>query len=301
MSAACSSPPRIAIIGTCQAAGLAAATRAMLPDAEVAAWHVGVHPPDSEAEIAAKLRGFSLVISQIGDGRVNSPLTPAALRAAGVTVLFQPAFVFTGFHPDITYITTPAGLFRGADSDYHSVIALAGFCLGLGVPRVCRLFNALICAELGYLDAYAAAQRELTASFARAGSDIAPLFAGWLAGGQPFMHTINHPHIRVLASLAQAALVQAGLVGPATAAPAGLADGLAQNFVWPVYPAIARQVGVAGAMTFLRRSQGAGGAREMPLETFVERSFALYRAAGEARLRIPVVEAAITRLRGLLS
>jgi Polysaccharide biosynthesis enzyme WcbI len=278
--------------------GIADAVRALLPDAEVLTWYIGVDPDETELEVAAQMPTFDLVVSQIGDQLPNSPLAPAALQAAGVTLIYQQPFVFTGFHPDCTYLQTPTGVLAGVAGGYHSVIAAAGFVLGFDVRRVCRLYNMLVFAELGYLDVYHSAQAALVASFADKGYDVAPMIARCLSEGVPYMHTINHPHISVIAALTHAMLVKAGLIDPGTPVPDNLLDGLEQLFVWPVYPAIARRLGVPGSTTFLRSVGDVtnGVSRELSLEAFVERSFAIYREADPDVLRGPAVAGAVARL-----
>jgi hypothetical protein len=58
---------RVAVIGSCQVVGLAAAAQHLLPGADVKSWHVGVHPKDSDEDLLALLPGFDTVISQISD------------------------------------------------------------------------------------------------------------------------------------------------------------------------------------------------------------------------------------------
>ena len=63
------------------------------------------------------------------------------------------------------------------------------------------------------------------------------------------MHIVNHPKIEVLAQLAQLGAKQAGLSG-ALAPPEGVPDRLARCQTWPVYPELARRLGVPGSLTF---------------------------------------------------
>jgi hypothetical protein len=295
-------PLRVAIVGTCQVVGLAAAARLLLADAEVSAWHVGVHPKDSDEELLALLPRFDVVISQLPDWDEHVPLRITRLRELGLPVFYLPGLVFAGFHPDIIYIRRSDGFLHGVDTDYHSTVVAAAFTLGLPEWRVPGLFNAYVFAELGYFDVFEASKAALFANFAREGIDLAPLFAGWRKQIGQFMHTINHPHIQALAGLCHLMLSQAGLIDAAAPLPAEIEDALAAHFVWPAYPALAKQIGISGSTTFLRRKVNLveGQARELSLADYVSTCYRLYGDLPKDTLRIGVVATACERLEALV-
>ena len=278
---------QVAIVGTCQVSGLGLATQVLMPDAEVACWHVGVHPRATPAEIAARLPEFDLVVSQIADGSADNPLGISRLRERLASVVFIPIVSFTGFHPDATYILRPDGLVPGSLSDLHSAIVISAFLMGLSERRTTDLFNSFVFAELGYFDAFSAARAALATHFAAAGYEICSLLDQWHAQIGQFMYTVNHPHIKVLAALCRLALAQAGYVDFAAPLPAQMPDPLAASFVWPVYPPLAKRIGIPGSTIFQQAARGLkdGQSREVSLGTYVALSFAHYATLDPARLQ----------------
>lgn len=293
---------RVAIIGGCQVVGLTAAAERLLPGAEIKTWHVGVNPKDSDEELLALLANFNSVISQLSDWDPHIELRISRLRERGLPVVYLPPMVFAGFHPDLTYIRGPDGLVPGPMTDYHSVIAAAAFTLGLPEQRVTGLFNAFVFSELGYFDVFDAARTELLANFKQAGYELSAPFDLWLQQVGQFMYTFNHPHIKVLGSLCRLALARAGHLDPAASLPDGIDDDLAMNFTWPVYPALARRIGLVGSNTFLRGVHGLapGQTREIPLAEYVSMSFRVYEGLAKDMLRTGVVATASERLGSLV-
>lgn len=298
MSAVTHAGPRVAIIGGCQIVGLAAAAQRLLPDADVRAWHVGVHPNDSDEELLALLSGFDVVISQLSDWDDHVPLRITRLRERGLPVVHLPVVVFPGFHPDITYLRLPDALLLGPMSDYHSIIAATAFALGLPEARVPALFNRFIFSELGYFEVFEAAKQAMFANFDTEGFDVRPLFDLWMKQVGQFMYTINHPHILVLASLCHMALARAGRLDPAVALPDDIDDNLAAHFTWPTYPALAKAIGFTGSTTFLRGIHGLpeGQPREWPLAEYIAAAYQLYSGLGGDALRVGDVASACERL-----
>ena len=89
------------------------------------------------------------------------------------------------------------------------------------------------------------------------------------------MHIVNHPKIEVLAQLAQLGAKQAGLSG-ALAPPEGVPDRLARCQTWPVYPELARRLGVPGSLTFTGRKEmlfGRKATRTMEIDQVVAKSY----------------------------
>jgi hypothetical protein len=289
---------RIAIIGGCQVVGLGAAAERLLPGAEVKIWHVGVYPKDTDEELLELLTSFDVVISQLSDWEPHVPLRITRLREQGLPVIYLPVAVFPGFHPDTTYIRQPNGLVHGLMTDYHSVIVAAVFSMGLPERRVPDLFNAFIFSELGYFDVFEEAKAALFANFAREGFDICPLFDLWIKQAGQFMYTVNHPHILVSATLCRLALVRAELLDPATPLPDDIADGLAGTFFWPIYPALARRIGLPGSTSFLRDAHGVapGQLRELPLAEYISGCYSLYGGLAKDTLRVGSVATACERL-----
>ncbi len=179
----------------------------------MSARHVGVNPKDSDEEILARIAGFDLAITQIGNTDEHVSLCIERLREKRIPAIYLPVLVFSGFHPDITYIRSPDGsLIPGLMMDYHSLVVVAAFTLGLPEHRVLTLFNHFVFTELGYFEVFEASKAALLQNVRDAGYDLTPLFDEWLRRNGQFMYTINHPHIFSLATLCRLALARAGLV-----------------------------------------------------------------------------------------
>jgi hypothetical protein len=289
---------RVAIIGSCQITGLAAAAKRLLPGATVKAWHVGVYPTDSDEELLALLPDFDLVISQLSDHDGHVPLRITRLREMRLPVIYLPVLVFSGFHPDITHIRGEDGLVLGLATNYHSLIVAASFTLGLPAHRVPALFNAFIFSELGYFAVYEASKTAMFDVFDEAGYDLRPLFDAWSKQPRQFMYTLNHPHIVVLASLCHAVLTRAGHIDRTIPIPDDVDDYLATHFTWPIYPALARRIGLSGSTTFLVNSYRLpeGQTRELPLADYVSACYRQYSDISPATLRVRDVATAHDRL-----
>ncbi len=294
-------PLRIAIIGGCQAEGLRVATQALLPQASVSAWHVGVHPPDAPEVILESLRPFDWVLTQITPGYGPDILLLENLRRELKRVQFVPTVVFGGFHPDMTYIFTPGGLISAVHSDFHSKIAIAGFLLGLSPGRTLGLYNAVVFAELGYFDVFAASRIAMEDALRDQGFDISGLFDDWLRDVGPFMYMVNHPNVALLAALCRDMYVRLGLLSAKASIPPIGKDHLGESFTWPLYPPLAKRLGLAGSWNFQRPAWlVAEGARDLPLGQYVEDLFAFYRTLDRASLEISDVVEVRDKIAGLL-
>ncbi len=269
---------RIAIIGGCQVSGLGAAVRQLLPEAEVKSWHVGVHPKDSDDDLLVKLRGFDAVISQISDWDTHVALRITRLRDMRLPVIYLPVLVFSGFHPDCTYLRGPSGLIAGLGSDYHSTIVAAAFVLGVSEKRVPELFNSYIFAELGYFEVFEVAKEALISNFEKEGFNLRPYFDCWLKVVGKFMYTINHPHIFALATLSTLVLKMAGYIDASVLTPTGIDDYLSTHTIWPLYPSLAKRLNILGETTFMRQEYGLAvdQSRLMTLQEYTSGIYRLY-------------------------
>jgi hypothetical protein len=293
---------RFAVIGNCQAAGFLDCLLAFLPKAEGKAFSLGAlgAAPDSVAraeEIAAELDGFTHVFAHRVSGERFGPLDHARLAAErGEQVTFVPALGFTGYHPDCVYLIVEGRMLEGPLGPYHSALAAAAFVLGMPVERTVRLFNPLVIRRLGYIDAYAEAADLVTRQFANLGYDIADRLPVWGRHGA-FMHTVNHPRLLPIADICRMVAARAGLGQFSLDTLDIVVDRLAEGPVFPVYPPIARALGIPGHWIFRHSAPGGRPIAPIPLESFVERCFEAYAAEPEAVAR--AVEADLTARRAL--
>lgn len=268
---------KIAIVGGCQAEGLRESTQALLPKAEVASWHAGVHPPDAPDILLQKLKAYDLVLSQITPGHGLELLEMDNLRRELKNVHFMPTIAFPGFHPDMTYILTSQGPLSAVHSDFHSRIAVASYLLGLTPERTLTLYNAAVFSALGYFDVFPAARIAMEETLRESGFVIDGLIDGWLGEIGPFMFMSNHPHVRLLTTLCRDMYVKLGLLKPKAPVPFVAKDHLSESFTWPVYPALARRLGIQGSLNFQRpKWLVPPGERDLPLGQYLKDLFAYY-------------------------
>lgn len=268
------------VVGSCQAAGIATSLRRLHPDAEIKAFHIRSTNDSSRAERACE--GVDLVVTQFGDGEPEpGPFAPEHLRGKAGRVVSIPVVTFTGFHPDIFLTTRPHPDTRYDLGQYGSAIAVAAYRLGFDARRAERLFNAHTYEILGFEDHFERVKREFFALTREAGFDIVPYFQAWMRDGA-FMHTINHPAIRVLDTFTRLALGYEPDLGTAADAPRAMEDVLSYSVVLPVYPEFARRIGVPGNTTFRRAAKpgerSTPESREIALREFVAQTYAAMAA-----------------------
>lgn|GEM_PF-4149933 len=268
---------RVSIVGGCQVAGLGAWIERFLPGSRVDPWHVGVSIDNSIEAILDALPGSDLIITQVIDGHDGGRLDASVLRGYAEHLVFLPTFVFAGFHPDFVfreydetkYLASPVGLM-------HSALVIASFQHGVPEHHVAKLFNPIVYDAAGYFDVYEDGRFAMIKIFKESGYDISEAFDEWTLGG-PFMHTDNHPHIRVLGKLAQLALEKAGLLGVAcTGEPSDVLGEYSLH--WPIHRPIARRLGVAPFSKFRRSllDMKPGNTREISLDEFISGCYSIY-------------------------
>lgn len=300
----CGPPLRVAIVGWCQVASLAVAIEHFLPKAQVKAWHVGVHPPESEEQIAAQLPEYDLVISQIEDGQGTGMLAISRLRETIPKLVFLPLLVFRGFQPDCIYLHSPRrGMVKGYLGDVHSAIVAASYVLGLPEHRVPRLFNSLTFAALRHFEAFQLAREHAVDRFRKFGFDLTHRIDAWQQQYGAFMYLPMHPKLGVIQELARIVLQDSGLDGRYSGVPIAGEDPLAYSAQWPPYPDLARRLNVPGSMTFVRPIYGleAGAARDVTLQQLIEHSYRIYREIPTDELRETVPADVIEQLDRLLA
>lgn len=262
---------KIAVVGNCQCESFAAWTRHVVPGVEVVTVHAHcLYDPAFGQQVVTALEDAEIVFSQGVEWPLDGPVRTAIIAAQPRTTMW-PGFGFDGFHPDIAYLFNPAGgLVRSAMGDYNSRIIAAAFVANRPPAQTRRLFNSLSYGRLGYFDAFPKARAAASQWLGQHGLDADVLIAEWLATGS-FMHTVNHPAIRVIADIARHTLRTAGLTVPRHGET--LPDDPMAACKWPIYPEIARRIGIAGDMLFVTGHHGPEG---MPLEQMIDASFEAY-------------------------
>jgi hypothetical protein len=184
-----------------------------------------------------------------------------------------------GFHPDCSYVWQGGHVVDSPIGPYHSALVLWAHRQGFDVQHTLALFRREVFAHLGYFDFHAAGINHMVSKGRDCAMPMAAWLARWQAGGV-WMHTINHPRLPVLADVVQHCLGVLGIKGAADAR-AVVPDELAHSACWPVYPAVAEALGLAGEGSYHFKCQRSPALHGKPvkylgLEEFVAQSLALY-------------------------
>jgi len=275
--------PRIAVIGNCQAKGVAEAVRILVPGARVR-----LIPMSTLGKRERSLDAFAAALGDC-DYVFSQPFPVGFFPEGGSEGLRErlprmrlfPSIVFTAFHPDAVYVGDLASVARvrlvpSPLGSYHSAITLFGFLQGLSQERIVGLFREDVFSRLGYLDAWGLAATDLIASSRAIGFDLSGDLLRWSRGGL-FMHNINHPRLSVLGDIAGRLLREAGLTPRPVAVEAYAPDELLDDAIWPVYPPVATLYGVPGSTVFKRRQRRGAPPATLGLDAFVAESLAIYR------------------------
>lgn len=266
---------RILFIGSCQVAGMGATANKLLPNAKIDSQHIfaTIQPEDASEYV----KNFDIVVTQIAEDDERMPhIRASVLNSPALKAVYLPTFVFTGLHPDMTYIMEDHKIIPGAHSDVHSTIAAACFLLGMDGTRAAKLFNKYVFSELGYLEQYQISHRFMIETFESAGYDAYGLVERVLADSNSFMHTMNHPAISIISELTTQALKRAGVISSDVAAPADVPDSLFNSFVAPVFPPIAQMIGINGSATYLKPNHPSES-REIELDEYIDLSYRIYK------------------------
>ena len=272
---------RIAVVGNCQAIGLAHTLRWLCPDIAFEDRNWGLFSSIEEADAFAEhITGHDIVISQITKQPAYGALRSVQLQPRVKRMALYPKIAFTGFHPDLIRLKDVFSPLR----ERHSSLIAAAYLLGLPQARVADLFNAYIYAVAGFFAEYAKAEAYLAHTTRKLFADC---MGQWKAQGV-FVHVPNHPTGATLVSMARTLATDLGLeTRPDGDAPDDIFE---QSVIWPVYPELARRIGVSGGMRFKPL-----GLHAVPVELdeMIERSYRAYAEADPEVLRAPrVVELA---------
>ncbi|GJE61541.1 WcbI family polysaccharide biosynthesis putative acetyltransferase [Methylobacterium trifolii] len=277
--------PAIAVIGNCQARGVAQAMRLFAPESPVRFVPMGTLKRDHGHMdgLVRLLAGHDHVFSQSFPQGLIPGGDITTLRTRDARLKLFPTVVFSAFHPDMVYAgrtedLAALKLARSPLGQYHSAIALCAHRLGLSVTQTASLFRADVFARLGYLDHWDPSVRELVGLGASIGFGLEREVARWSRRGA-FMHVINHPKAFVVADIARRLLIESGFAPQSVEIEDYLGDELARDVVWPVYPPIAEAYGLTGSYLFKEKPAGDAFPRLYDLHGFLAASFALYDAS----------------------
>lgn len=234
---------KIGVLGNCQAHGVAQCIRLLAPQVEVVSRSVSLADGDNAeviAAVAAEMAVCDLALIQtLNEVQPRlAGLFETALAQTGSRARRWPSIIFRGFHPDCVYVVRDGRVAEGIAGPYHSALLCAAWAEGLPPERAALLFNAFAYAALGYFDAFDEAVALLEPQARRHGFDLSAFLN---APASPFMHTVNHPRVEILQSVAAQVLDLAGVSRVPTAPLPD--DELSHGPVWPAYPQLAHRGG----------------------------------------------------------
>ena len=96
--------------------------------------------------------------------------------------------------------------------------------------------------KIGFFAEFYRAKSFMIANAKTLNLDLSEVFESWVSRKQPFMYTINHPKIGVMYDLCRLVLAREGV--PTTDRGELPADRLVTGNNWPVYPPIAKRLGI---------------------------------------------------------
>ncbi|MGU7771047.1 WcbI family polysaccharide biosynthesis putative acetyltransferase [Burkholderia sp. MR1-5-21] len=293
---------KISLVGICQVVGMAAYLRKQFPDAEVFSYHM--QPTSDRGEVINHLAGSDLIISQILPDHGMEEFSKEALHGIAKHVVIIPPLVFSGFHPDMIIIPHRGAPLNSPIEVYHSRIIAAAYTLGLPDTQAANIANSLVFDRLGYFHHFNAAKDvffELLRpyqleEFARSRWD------DWVARGV-FMHTPNHPNISILGEFALHAVKTVG-VEPDASIEGKVDDIFDDQHGCPVYPEIARHLGVKGELNFrtYKRASNSEAERYMDIHRFAKNAYQIYHSLERDEFLVdPSIRFARSVIRDLIS
>jgi hypothetical protein len=270
-----SSRRTVAVIGNCQSRGIADSLAAMFPTFSVR--------PGFSQEIRSGLVNLDEMVTNTDTLVVQTCMSKQVREAIGrlgasPEVITIPTVYYTGFHPDFVYAAAGTAKLDSPLGSPNSAIALQCWKAGLEPSDAVALFQGSVFRQLGYFDHAEQAKADFLNQASSLGFDMDEEVARWLASGVP-LHCPNHPKSIVLAGLARAAATRLGQ-SPSLRYPENLiVDGLSNSLVWPVYPEVARALGVPGEYVFKPTHGKRAYGDPVPVYTlaeFVEKSYEAY-------------------------
>ncbi len=255
---------RIHILGNCQAGVLADCLTALLPDADVTY---------SPGMALGGLRDIAAAHDWMLVQR-SRPFVERHLDAADHERLISwPRLTFTGYHPDAVVAQSGGGRLNGPLAYCHSALALFGWKEGLPAGKTADLFREETFEALGYFDTWERSRDALLREARSTDIALDDLLDAWARDGC-FMHTFNHPRLRVMWDLARHMLARMGEQPRDGAQDHAVPDHLGAALSLPVYPPIAARLGIPGSYRFERRLRNRQ--EVFDLGEMIDRSYAVY-------------------------
>src|SRR5260370_6686254 len=145
---------KIAVLGNCQVASMGSCLRALVPQSEIKIFYSWeMKSSEQIRDVIDEIESCDLVFAQPLSPEYGAEIS-GTLERQSEKLQMWPAFAFTGFHPDITYIIVEENRIKSPMDDYNSLIVLGAFLADLSIDETEQLFNGFMYARLGYYDEY---------------------------------------------------------------------------------------------------------------------------------------------------
>lgn len=259
---------KVVVTSNCVTGGLVAALSVLQPDSQF------VPIPRTVEDIGvlnqALVDSDVWLVSGLAEIDANARIHNPELQ-----VVEFPELYFDAFHPDQVYAWLPDGsLATSATGPYHSAIALWAWQHGMSVDATKSLFRSEVFSALGYHDRWKGSVNRLTQLFEGFQNFSHNDFLLPLIRSGSFMHTVNHPKVSAICSLARLLATAIMPDDQSNEQPIEnvLLDSLfLASFSWPVYPSVANSLGIKGSFLWKLEDHSVIG-----LDQFIESSFARY-------------------------
>jgi hypothetical protein len=259
---------KIAILANCQGGSIASCAKAMNPQIEFE-FVLVTELENGQRNLQTILRDYDKIFAQ-------KFIQEQVQHELKEKVFYFPSIAFPTFHPDMTYVR---GRKKNGELEtilnmmfsYHSAIAVFGYVTGISASQIINFYNPHVFSTLGYFDVCSSAREDLINEGSSVGMPLGALLNKWTNQGC-FMHTFNHPHLRVLADITRDLLLRAGVPVINQNVADYLEDPLKGMPIWPVYPAIAERFGLVGDYAF----KPYGLHAPIPLIEYVESCYSVY-------------------------
>lgn len=260
---------KLTILSNCQGESLLACLKAMRPDIEIDFCIVSRLWNGSES-ILNIFENSDHVMTQLDIYETLS----AELKAKALPF---PRIVYPAFHPDMTYLR---GIKKGSSAvetiytpmlHYNSKLIVHSFIRNKDSKEALEMFNEQNFKKLGYLAAAKRSAADLHGEFNRCGFDYANVDT-LIKSGDCFMHSFNHPDLRIMRELAAQLLHKLGLDSTYRNVDRYANDPLKEQPIWPIYPEIAQQFGMQGDYAFKLNSPNG----VITLEQYISYCYEIY-------------------------
>lgn len=257
------------LIFNCQAAGLGKCLELLNSTLEVESYAAPEFAA-RQSELLERLPEFTRIIVE---PTVEKNLKLELPEIAAIRRV--PSFQFRGFHMDHVNLVTDGSQTGGPLAGNHSAICYAAFAFGLDIDQTIRLYRRGIYERLGYLNGWSQHRANFLARYRSHGLSLERYFLRWCRIPGGFSYVPSHPKIQCIRDIAEVLLADAGLGALKTEVLPH--DNMANGVIFPVYPEIAVECGIAGDYNF----KPPGRYRFMDLAEYVELSCAFYARCNE--------------------